>query len=376
MHPPLPNGTLINDLGVSQFRCFEDLRIDHVGRVNLIVGRNNVGKSSLLEALRLYATAAAPQVLWELLVARDEHRRITSEEVGPSGSDAPALLSLFYGRKSASDITQPIRIGPERQKLEISLEWFHEVMDSEVGRRLEPAQSSLFEMSPDLVPALAIRLGDISRRLRLDRSFDIYRRRYYVRPDSSPESSEPCVFVGSGALNAGHLARMWDRIVLGDLEAEVTSALAIMTPRIERISFVEGGHERERTPRAKVTGVGQPVPLKSLGEGVNRLFGMVLALVNAKDGMLLVDEIENGIHHTIQGDLWRLMIALAERLNVQVFATTHSTDCVKAFQRATRDRNDVVGVLTRLEFSNGSVQASQFDEEELTIATREGIEVR
>ena len=64
--------------------------------------------------------------------------------------------------------------------------------------------------------------------------------------------------------------------------------------------------------------------LRSLGDGAVRLFGVALALANSQGGFLLIDEAENGIHHTIQRDFWRMVLLTAQENNVQVFATTHS----------------------------------------------------
>jgi AAA15 family ATPase/GTPase len=113
-----------------------------------------------------------------------------------------------------------------------------------------------------------------------------------------------------------------------------------------------------------------------MGDGMNRMLNLILALVNAQNGMLLVDEVENGIHYSIQPDLWRLVFHTAQRLNVQVFATTHSLDCVHAFQQAAAENVDEEGVLIRLQHRKGEVEAVLFDEDKLGLATREQIEVR
>ncbi len=121
-----------------------------------------------------------------------------------------------------------------------------------------------------------------------------------------------------------------------------------------------------------------PVSLKSLGDGAYRLFTLALVLSNAEDGILLVDEIENGIHYSALPDVWRLIFQTARRLNVQVFATTHSWDCIEAFQKAASEDDDPnSGVLVRLQNDDsGDVTATVFDERRLAFATRDGIEVR
>ena len=88
---------------------------------------------------------------------------------------------------------------------------------------------------------------------------------------------------------------MWDSVVLTDLESDVLAALQIIAPEIERISFIESKIRRgERLALIRRAGRQTPEPLKSMGDGMNRIFEMALGLANAKSGIFLVDEIENG----------------------------------------------------------------------------------
>jgi predicted ATP-dependent endonuclease of OLD family len=93
-------------------------------------------------------------------------------------------------------------------------------------------------------------------------------------------------------------------------------------------------------------------------------------------GILLVDEIENGIHYTVLPDLWRFLFQMAKFHNVQVFATTHSWDCVEAFQQAAAEEKETEGTLIRLEKRDGHHKAVTFSEKELAIVARDKIEVR
>jgi predicted ATP-dependent endonuclease of OLD family len=109
---------------------------------------------------------------------------------------------------------------------------------------------------------------------------------------------------------------------------------------------------------------------------MTRLFGLVLALVNARDGILLVDEVDSGLHYTVYPALWRLIFQVAADLNVQVFATTHSWDCIEGFQQAAQQVDDEAGMLIRLERRQGHIVPILFDTSRLSIATRQEIEVR
>lgn len=138
-----------------------------------------------------------------------------------------------------------------------------------------------------------------------------------------------------------------------------------------------GGDDRSRgrTAIAKSTAFENPVPLRTFGDGANRLFGIVLSLCNARNGILLVDEIENGLHYSAQKEIWRTIFKLAQKLNVQIFATSHSWDCVQAFQVAATESPDE-GMLLRLSRRGERIIPTTFNESELEIATSEQIEVR
>jgi AAA15 family ATPase/GTPase len=136
------------------------------------------------------------------------------------------------------------------------------------------------------------------------------------------------------------------------------------------------GNVRDRIPIVRIAGMNEPIPLRSLGDGMQRMLGIALALVNAKDGVLLVDEVENGLHYTILPQLWRLIFETARRLNVQVFATSHSWECIQAFQQAAEEDTESEGLLIRLQLKGEEIVAVVVDEEHLGIATSERIEVR
>jgi hypothetical protein len=170
---------------------------------------------------------------------------------------------------------------------------------------------------------------------------------------------------------------MWDKVTLTELEPEIIRALRIISPNLEAVNIVGRGATRfEQLVKVRLQDEPNPLPLRSLGEGMSRLFGLALALVNARDGLLLVDEIESGLHYSVQFELWKLILQMAQRLNVQVFATTHSWDCIRAFQQALNDDPSSDGVLIRLERRNDTHYALLFNKEELAIADEQAIEIR
>ncbi len=186
-----------------------------------------------------------------------------------------------------------------------------------------------------------------------------------------------CETLGPGLLDNPQLARYWDSVALTDDESRVVDALnLIYTDRVERIAMIGDAGVFGRRPAVKLRNEDYPVPLKRLGDGAVRLFGLALALANSKDGFLLIDEAENGIHHSIQRDFWTMILKAAHENNAQVLATTHSWDCVAGFAMAATEIEEVDGALVRLDRYDDHIRAVEYTEDDLRIAAEQGIEVR
>mgnify|MGYP003887959019 CR=1 FL=1 len=112
-----------------------------------------------------------------------------------------------------------------------------------------------------------------------------------------------------------------------------------------------------------------------------RVLQLALKIFPAKGGFLLIDEFENGLHYSVQERIWHLAFEMAQRLDIQIFATTHSWDCVESFSEVARSRSDIDGVLFRVGRSvrtseQGRVIATVFDEAALHSITQSDVEVR
>ena len=108
----------------------------------------------------------------------------------------------------------------------------------------------------------------------------------------------------------------------------------------------------------------------------SRMLGVSIALANSQNGFLLLDEAENGIHHSIQHDFWRMVLRASLANNVQVLATTHSWDCVMGFASAVTEYEEAEGLLYRLEKQQSGFQVVDYSKEDLIIVAEQGIEVR
>jgi hypothetical protein len=208
--------------------------------------------------------------------------------------------------------------------------------DQHGARRLRPGPG----------PGLAEHLKGPANLIRLERLFA-----RTLRDQFSFQIEKPCVLLPANGLSITDIGKFWDNVTLSPQENDVLKTLKIIEPDIERVNLIgtqKSARYRERIPIIKISTFDDPIPLKSLGEGMNRIFGIALALVNSKGGMLLVDEVESGLHYSVHLEMWRFIFQAAKRLDVQVFATTHSWDCISAFQQASQE-NEEDGLLIRLE---------------------------
>ena len=187
--------------------------------------------------------------------------------------------------------------------------------------------------------------------------------------------------MGPGLLARTDLARIWNKVALTDDEEQITRSIGLIYgAEVDRIGVIgddvrEGEGDRLRGI-VRLKSYERPVPLRSLGEGAQRLFDVGLGLANSRDGFLLIDEAENGIHHSVQRDYWRMVLQTAHENNVQVFATTHSWDCVRGFALAAAELDCEDGVLVRLEKEDDGLRAVRYTSEDLKIAADQRIEVR
>jgi hypothetical protein len=305
---------------------------------------------------------AAPQVIWQILESRDEGERSAEIEYVLEG-----LRHLFWGREHLQK-NQPVSfsIGAANgsaQFVKMTLAWPLSQMRERVQNLPQVKHESdpgvLIEASPATVIAEPLNL--------------------FVQPLIPPQQlNQRCVFIPANGMDTTEITRLWDRVALTEAEEDVLSSLRLIQPKISKVNLIapqQAGGKQKRIPVARLIDESEPVPLRSLGEGMARLMGIALALANARNGMLLLDEIESGLHYTVQPEMWKLIFMTAKRLNVQVFAATHSWDCIAAFQQALQ-ADPTEGMLIRLGKKNGGITSTVFDERKLTIATRDQIEVR
>lgn len=221
------------------------------------------------------------------------------EEPGKPGyaEVAEQVLTLFHGFPELSGTWKSIVVvasdSQRSMKATLTLDWFSEERAENgtrkyISRQLGPLGEE------EGMPALVFDTGDAERTFLLEKLRGYAYDQHLLRPEYENSTSIPIYVTPHSGKSTVQLGALWDRIALSNLEAHVVEALRIIDPSIAAVSMVGG--DVPRRPRTAIVRSGKtprPMPLRSFGDGLNWLFGIALSLVNAKGGLLLIDEFEN-----------------------------------------------------------------------------------
>ena len=373
------------DLAIKGFRGIDELTIRKLGRVTLLAGKNGIGKTTVLDAVKAYAARGRIPVLYSILEKRGEFSVATDKD--GDIITFPDLSAFFHGRVLSPNmyVSVGLKDGKDALNIEaVSLDSLGEAQDSILATfPNEVIQEEKFlvlkityQKQEQIAPLLvsfdnerAYALTNFALAHRLTREYGL-------------PAVIKCVSLGPGLMSNDEISNLWDSVVLTpDESLAVRSLSLIFGPVVTRAAMVSDNrispqHTDRHRVIVKLANQDRPVPLQSLGDGATRLFTVALALANSRDGFLLIDEAENGIHHSVQANYWRLVLQTAQDNNVQVLVTTHSWDCVRGFAQAAVENEAVEGVLVRLQRNALGLRAVEYSEEDLQIAAEQNIEVR
>ncbi len=378
----------MDTLRIENYKNFKRFELDNLGRVNLFVGRNNTGKSSVLEALSILA--AEGDVAW-LKVILEQRGMYFDNRKPRTGWDYRINEDIFSSFFHNYDLSAPITIagfrrtegsaadgtstsGVRIRRVELADLIFKSNTGEELIRRVIKEKENQPE-TEEVATTGGVTVETPSTRQTY--GFDVMG----LIPVEKKSSSISFEYVRTSEFSGDRNPGLFDKIALSELEDELIKALHIIDRDIQAINFLKDESRvltlkgDPRVPYVVLRNKSGKIRLSSMGDGINRILTIILSALNVKDGILLIDEFENGLHYTVQEELWRIIYKLSERLNFQVFATTHSNDCLRSFLKATSGVSDTR--LIRLEkYSEGIRGVVYSDADELEYIASSNIETR
>ena len=371
---------MFRDLKLETYRSFESYELRDLTRVNLLVGKNNCGKTSILEAVNLLVSKGNPSVIEQCADRRGEMN--VREDPEPYGTQAvPDVSHLFFGRVVEPGICLHLSSNEDTRSLSIELADVDDLAE-DAGYRDVDKMLSLFDEDTSGVLALVTKIDGRSSTPFLPVSEDgsvlAMPRSRRMRLKNAPAA--PVVqFVTTESLYPEAMRAAWDKVLADGRESDVVEALRILDGELDTVHFLTHGFFRGSSERAAVLiglRTGQRVPLGSCGDGMRRLLALSLSVVRAADGFVLIDEIDTGLHWTAMEETWRLIVTAARRSNAQVFATTHSYDCVRGLASLVESFPDLAPEVSIQKVDRLVGQAVSLDADNIRIAVAQDMEVR
>lgn len=350
---------MLESLEIKNFRILNNFNIEKLARINLFAGRNNSGKTTLLEALFLMSGFGNPHMGINSNVTRTNF-----PEQPPPDVIRDVLWKPMF---SMLDMERNIEITGDHHQ--------HGPLRLRISREY-PNVTELPLQAPDKTTSISDPLSDFALTFFFEKNSRVNRAQIRLTDQGinvDPLDTEflfPAIFISSRNLipreEAMRLGQLRKR-KQGDL---ILDSLRTMEPRLNSVE------ENSTSGHSMIWGdidLPELVPLQIMGEGMTRVARLVLAISAAENGIVLVDEIETGLHHSVLSKVWEAIDKASRKFNTQIFATTHSFECAEAFCKALDPSSFLYH---RLEVDGTGNRSVTYKSEEINAAIRHGFEVR
>lgn len=353
---------MFTSVRIQNFRQFRDLKLEGLGQINLITGANDTGKTSLLEALFLLTHPTEPERT--LTVAR-------LRGLGEFGAESADVWGWLFRDR---DVSQTISLsaqqtGSQNAHLTIRVSGEREISVTN-GQPSVGVSESILPGSSLPVPGLDLEYSDstdtrVASRVRWTGQT--------LRSEAERQIRlQPSFFLSAEHRPSEDDAIRWTQVEDAGRDASVVDALRILEPRLQRLGVRASPHT---TSVGVDLGIRPLVPLAMMGAGFSRLLTMTEAVILTDSGTVLVDEFGAGFHYSALTSVWQAVIKAAVKHSVQIFATTHSWECIEAAVKASEDHEGSLGFI-RLERRNGDIEPVIAPDRRLRSAVRVGFELR
>ena len=357
---------LMESFEAENFRSLKHLKLEKLARVNLLVGKNNSGKTSVLEALYILTRIE----LADWFEALEYMRGIEETEQD--------FRSLFY----KFDVRNEVRVGASYNgagrgpsKCRFQLGFPNEQTTRQRRKERKP-----------LLVRIWVGTNKPSHTFAMTRNRD-------DEMEYNPISDGAETFMEEGLpekIDSRHSANFLSTTI--DLE-QLSEQLSELTLNKEGESLIKVMRRIDNRitafsldAKGKIhidlgEGFAMLSSINLMGEGIQRLLSIVAAIASTTGGIVIVDEIDNGLHYSALRILWRGVLEAAREYDVQLFATTHSAEALRHLTWVLDDEEyasyrDDVAAYTLIRADDDTVRSYRYGYSQLEFALEHGVEVR
>ena len=344
---------------IENFRGIQKLELTDLKKVNLLVGKNNCGKTSVLEAVFLLSGMSNPQLsvnihtFRDLVLMGDDEFSFMFRDLDFA---TPISLQGILDNKKRSLTISPLYTGYALRKT-----------NKQTGQQLDTTSSSTAAVR--IVEGLDLKFQSESRQF--NGRISLKEKEVSLKGKQEYKEKLHCSFMSPQTAMLQIDKRMEGLLVQKKLD-NVLSILRGIEPNILDIRMGAGGMIYVDIRRERL------LPINIMGDGMRRILAIIAAIADMKNGVLLVDEIENGLHYTSLSLAWKAILASCQEYNVQMIATTHSYECIEALSNtyAEIEPNGDNIRLYRIDQGDSKHQVFPFNTEVLRAGIEKAFEVR
>lgn len=310
-------------INIVDFKCFHNFEAKDLQRVNLISGKNNVGKTAFMEACFINTRAMDIKNFIGALYGIKYMRENMNILIDKINSDAKTFIERSNGINLISNVNKTSFKIEEQEGIKL--------YDFEFNKEHINVNINLFSFGADNIPNI--------------------------------------LFIDSFGFSNGNIISNYSSIQKKDEEVFLNTILKEFDNTIEAFKVIGD------LPQCKVND--KWMEITELGDGVRHIISIVTSLFQSENGYLFIDEIENGIHFTHLDRVWEVILKISKEQNVQVFATTHSKECIESYARVAKKLKDKEITYIRMnKLEDGQIKATIFDYELIENSIEQDHEVR
>ena len=317
---------LLKHINIEDYKCFNNFKAEGFARVNLIGGKNNVGKTAFMEAvfINLYSC------------------------------DVNTLFTSVYGMTFTRKCLNLIGNILSKEKI---IEYFENIKKYSSKSNIRHVKYQFFNQN-----------GTKKYQFILDKDEQLINSNDFSYEFKQIKNLK---FIDNLGLRDSDIKDCYIKVQKKDKEVSLDNYLNSFDSSIEKFKIFD------ESPECKLVGKDEYRPLNEFGDGLRHYVSIICALYASSDGTLFVDEIDNGIHYTQLDRLWEIILTLSKEQNVQVFATTHSKECIESYARVAKklaEKDVTYSIMSRLK--NGDLHHAIYDYSLIENSMEQELEIR
>lgn len=344
---------MIDSVEIKNLRGIHNCKIKGLSQVNLFFGKNNCGKSSLLEAIFLVCGQSNPLLPASINMMRT-YNRISEQDI----------RYFFYQMDTSKEIEISTSGNQERH---LAISAFQQAANVDVNN-----------ISTELPHQYGLKMrfktndGEYNSEIQYD-THDPNQIEQKLQIDSRYTEKLKCMYL-SPRYDSNASIEGLQNIYLNKDEEFLAEALKLLEPAAKDPVFIENVMLVD-------VGMSQRIPINLMGDGIRKIVSFLTSIYACRGGVVLFDELSNGFHHSVMKSMWDIVIRAAVKNDVQVFATTHDEDSIRGFQQAALDfmnenQNEIASGFKLQRIKDDELKEYRFSINQIGYAMEQEMEIR